>query len=143
MPDRIKSLVYLNACVPENGKALVDYFPDSGKAFREQAAASGEGWLIPPVPASEILDNPEDAPWVDNQTTMQPLTTFEAAARLTGACDSVPIIGYVWAKGWGEQFQQFYDAAGERQWWRERFNCGHDIMLDMPEELSALLMARA
>jgi hypothetical protein len=30
--------------------------------------------------------------------------------------------------------------AGERRWWREEFACGHDVMLDMPNELAALLL---
>jgi pimeloyl-ACP methyl ester carboxylesterase len=36
MPDRIRSLVYLDAFVPENGKLLCDYTPDKGKDFRER-----------------------------------------------------------------------------------------------------------
>src|SRR6201999_2452090 len=43
MPDRIQSLVYLDAFVPENGKALFDYLPDKGKSFRELAVANGDG----------------------------------------------------------------------------------------------------
>ena len=37
MPDRIRSLVYLDAFVPENGKALFDYLPDSGESMRQLA----------------------------------------------------------------------------------------------------------
>jgi pimeloyl-ACP methyl ester carboxylesterase len=41
MPDRIRSLVYLDAFVPDNGKALFDYLPDDGKSDRELAAMAG------------------------------------------------------------------------------------------------------
>jgi len=33
-------------------------------------------------------------------------------------------------------------SAGERRWWREELACGHDVMLDMPNELTALLVRR-
>jgi hypothetical protein len=32
--------------------------------------------------------------------------------------------------------------AGKRRWWREELPCGHDVMLDMPDELAALLLQR-
>src|ERR1700716_3513883 len=34
MPDRINSLIYLDAFVPENGNALFDYLPYNGKSSR-------------------------------------------------------------------------------------------------------------
>src|ERR1700692_1933229 len=40
MPDRIRSLIYLDAFVPENGNALCDYLPDNGKRDRELAGAT-------------------------------------------------------------------------------------------------------
>jgi pimeloyl-ACP methyl ester carboxylesterase len=46
MPDGIRSLIYLDAFVPENGKALFDYLPDDGKSLRELAVAHGDGWKI-------------------------------------------------------------------------------------------------
>jgi pimeloyl-ACP methyl ester carboxylesterase len=51
MPKRIRSLIYLDAFVPEDGKALVHYLPDSGQGLRELAASQGEGWKVPPMPA--------------------------------------------------------------------------------------------
>jgi pimeloyl-ACP methyl ester carboxylesterase len=43
MRDRIHSLVYLDAFVPDNGKAIFDYLPDGGNSDRELAVAYGEG----------------------------------------------------------------------------------------------------
>jgi pimeloyl-ACP methyl ester carboxylesterase len=48
MPDRIRSLVYLDAFVPENGKSVSDYAPDGGEGHRKLAQMYGEGWKIPP-----------------------------------------------------------------------------------------------
>lgn len=142
MPDRINSLVYLDAFVPENGKALSDYLPDNGESFLEQAVAYGDGWKIPPIPASIFAVNAADAAWVDGQCTMHPLSSFEAPALISGACDQVSTIGYILARGFDGPFGQFYAKAKERGWWHEELACGHDVMLDMPNELTNLLLQR-
>jgi len=143
-PDarRIRSLIYLDAFVPENGKALFDYLPDGGKSDRELAAAHGDGWKVPPRPASFFAVNAADADWVDRQCTMHPLSSFKAPAQISGACDGFANIGYIRASGFEGPFGQFYAKAGERGWWQEELACGHDVMLDMPNELTALLLQR-
>jgi hypothetical protein len=70
MPDRIRSLIYFDAFVPENGNALFDYLPDGGEGLRELAVAQSDGWKIPPIPASAFAVNAADADWVDRQCTM-------------------------------------------------------------------------
>src|SRR3982074_716523 len=142
LPDRVRSLVYLDASIPEDGKSAADYLPDAGKRHREQALAHGDGWKVPPLPASVFAVNAADAAWVDRQCTMHPLSSFEAPARISGACDGVPTIGYILARGHDGPFGQFYATAGERGWWGKELACGHDVMLDMPNELSALLLQR-
>jgi pimeloyl-ACP methyl ester carboxylesterase len=143
MRDRIRSLVYLDAFVPENGKSVLEYLPDAGKDLRHLAALHGEGWKVPPIPAAAFGVNAADASWVDRQSTMHPLSTIEVSARIAGACDSVPNIGYILARGFQDSpFGQFDAVAERRGWWREQFACGHDVMLDMPSELSALLLQR-
>ncbi len=61
MPDRIRSLVYLDAFVPENGKAVFDYLPDNGETLRELTVVHGDGWKVPPIPASVFGVNAADA----------------------------------------------------------------------------------
>jgi pimeloyl-ACP methyl ester carboxylesterase len=142
MPDRVRALVYLDAFVPENGKALCDYVPDGGQSFRDQAATHGDRWKVPPIPAAAFAVNPADAAWVDRQCTMHPLSTFETPARLSGACDQIENIGYIAGTGFDGPFGQFYTSAGERGWWREQLPCGHEVLLDMPNELTAQLLRR-
>jgi pimeloyl-ACP methyl ester carboxylesterase len=142
MPDRIRSLVYLDAFVPDHGKSIFDYLPDAGEAHRDLAALQGDGWKVPPISASVFGVNAADAGWVDSQCTMHPLSSFEAPARVSGACDRVPNIGYILARGHDGPFEQFSKMAQQRGWWREELACGHDVMLDMPQELTALLLQR-
>jgi hypothetical protein len=46
------------------------------------------------------------------------------------------------ARGFNGPFEQIYAEAGERCWWQAELACGHDVMLDMPNELTALLLQR-
>jgi pimeloyl-ACP methyl ester carboxylesterase len=142
MPDRIRSVVYLDSFVPGNGKAVFDYLPDNGKLYREQAIAAGDGWKVPPPPAWSFAVNAADADWVDRQCTMHPLSTFEMPAQISGACDDISSIGYILAGGFNGPFRQFYERAEVSRWWRAELACGHDVMLDMPGELTALLLQR-
>lgn len=142
MPERIRSLIYLDAFVPDDGKALHDYLPDNGKHFRELAVTHGDGWKLPPPPAAFFAVNAADAAWVDRQCTMHPLSTCETPARISGACDSIATIGYILARDFDGPFGQFYAKAGERGWWQEELACGHDVMLDMPNELTSLLLRK-
>jgi pimeloyl-ACP methyl ester carboxylesterase len=140
MPNRIRTLVYLDAFIPENGRSVIGYSPDGGEGYRKLAQSQGDGWKIPPVPASFFGVNAADTAWVDAQCTMHPLSTIETPARLTGACDSLADIGYIRASGFNGPFRQFDNKAAEHGWWRESLRCGHDVMVDMPEELTALLL---
>ncbi len=114
--------------------------PDHGKSIRELAVAHGDGWKVPPLPAAFFGVNAADAAWVDRQCTMHPLSSFEAPAQISAACDDIANIGYILATGFDSPFGQFYANARERRWWREELSCGHDVMLDMPNELTALLL---
>jgi len=143
VPDRIRSLVYLDAFVPDDGAALFDYLPDRGKGDRDLAEAQGDGWKVPPRLTASFRVNAADAAWVDRQCTMHPLATFEAPARITGACDRIQNIGYILARGFDGPFEQFAAIAKRRGWWRQEFACGHDVMLDAPNDLAALLQQRA
>src|SRR4030088_2069246 len=140
MPDRVRSLVYLDAFVPENGKALFDYLPDSGESMVNLALPHGDGWKITPIPASVFAVNAADAAWVDRQCTMHPLSSCEAPARLSGACDGIANIGYILASGHDGPFGQFYAKARERRWSLEQLGCGRGVALDMPNERTRLLL---
>ena len=126
----------------ERQNPFFNYLPDNGESDRKLAVAHGDGWRVPPRPASFFAVNAADAAWVDRQCTMHPLSSFEAPAQISDACDGIANIGYIRASGFESPFGQFYAKAGERGWWREELACGHDVMLDMPNELTALLLQR-
>jgi pimeloyl-ACP methyl ester carboxylesterase len=142
-PERIAALVYLDAFVLENGQCLDDMIPQDVRRERiAEAKEVGDGWKLPPIPAEEFNVNAEDRDWVNGQSTMQSLACFEQPLRLTGAIDQVKNVTYILAGGWSPSpFPQFYEKAKAKGWKTLTIDCGHDVMLDRPEELVRELLA--
>jgi pimeloyl-ACP methyl ester carboxylesterase len=144
--DKIRSLVYLDAFVPENGQSLFDLFPPArAEAMSAEARQKGDGYKIAPLPAAYFEVNAADAAWVDAMCTPQPLATFEQKLPLTGARDRVPRRVYILASGWkSASFPPFAERLARDPAWQVRsIACGHDVMLDRPEELAEALVAAA
>lgn len=143
VPEQIGALVYLDAFVLENGKCLNDMIPPEVR--RERLALVnevGEGWKLPPIPAEEFNVNLRDRDWVNRQATWQSMDTFEQPLHLTGAINQIKNITYIMASDWSPSpFPQFYEKAKTRGWKTITIECGHDVMLDRPEELAEQLLA--
>ena len=135
IPERIRSLVYLDAFVPEHGQSLSDFVPISDDHLVD-------GWKAPPITAEFFGVNPTDRAWVDRQCTMQSIACFRQPVQLTGGIQRVRDIHYIYASGWGgdkSPFQPFYEQAKARGWEASGIDCGHDVMLDRPDALVTLL----
>jgi pimeloyl-ACP methyl ester carboxylesterase len=142
IPERIGALTYLDAFVPESGHGLFDYLPPETRAQQmEGVRQSGEGWKVPPIPAEVFNVNAKDRDWVNRQCTMQPFATFMQPVRLTGAIERIKNVTYILASDWeGSPFPQFFEKAKASGWKTRDIPCGHDVMLDRPEELVRALL---
>jgi pimeloyl-ACP methyl ester carboxylesterase len=145
VPERIGALIYLDAFVPEDGQSLSSTLPpEQWNAHLELTRLHGEGWKVPPITAAAFNVNAKDAEWMDRQCTVQPLATFQQPLRLSGRCDTLKDITYILATGYGNSpFRQFYERAKAKGWKTLSMACGHDVMLDMPEELTTILLNAA
>jgi len=145
MREKIAALVYLDAFVLENGQCLHDTLPAEHRQGQlEAAAALGDGWRVPPIPAAVFNVNAADRAWVDAQCTDQPLASFQQKLHLDSSAPAVGSIHYIYAAGWeGTPFTGFYESAKARGWSTREIACGHDVMLDRPEELTAALLQAA
>lgn len=75
------------------------------------------------------------------QCMMQPLETFRQPLRLTGALNQIKNVTFILATGWQDSpFRPFFEKARQNGWKTRTMECGHDIMLDMPEELTRVLL---
>lgn len=104
--------------------------------------SAGERWKVPPIPAEVFNVNPKDRDWVNSQCTFQSLATFRQPLNLTGAVERIRNITYILAGGWGPSpFPMFCEKAKAKGWKTMTINCGHDVMLDEPEQLTQALLS--
>jgi pimeloyl-ACP methyl ester carboxylesterase len=142
IPDRIGELVYLDAFVLHDGESVHDALPPPHRAMQlELTREHGEGWRVPPIPAEVFGVNAADIAWVNRQCTMQSLATFQQAIELKGAAGATKPATFILATGWNDSpFRIFYERAKTKGWKTLSVQCGHDVMLDRPEELTGLLL---
>ena len=143
IPDRIRALVYLDAFVPADGENLLQHLSDEQvEQFQAGADSVGAGWQVPPIPAAFFNVNTDDREWVDRQCTLHPLETFQQPIRLTGAIDTIKNVTFILASDFteGSPFPPFYEKAKATGWQTRTVPCGHDVMLDQPQQLTELLL---
>jgi hypothetical protein len=80
--------------------------------------------------------------WLNRHSSPHPLACFQQAIKLTGAINQIKHVTYMLETGWSPSpFPQFYEKAKANGWKTVTFDCGHDVMLDRPEELCSELLA--
>ncbi|WMT89438.1 alpha/beta fold hydrolase [Pelagibacterium sp. H642] len=134
VPDRIASVVFIEAFIPEDGMSFADSAP--GEDF-------SPAMIDPPPTAPGEYLREEDRVWVDSKATPQPVGTFTEKLKVTGAYQRVPKKTFVVATSgvpFGETLDKFRADPG---WTIRELPCGHDIAVDLPDELAELLMAAA
>lgn len=147
---RVRSLVYLDAFVPEDGQSLTDLIklalpPEIATgfitAFHDSARPGG---LMAPIPAEAFGIKPENRAWVDRRCVPQSLATFTSPALLGGGA-TVAQRTYILADGWDPSpFRHFAAKVDGQPGWRLlKLPCSHDVMVDMPQELAAELLKLA
>jgi len=95
MPERIRSLVYLDAFVPEQGQSLIHLLdialaPEVAAQFKlgfRGTAAEGNCGLMQPIPAEIFNIAERNRAWVNRRRRPQALATFEMPALLSGGVE--------------------------------------------------------
>jgi pimeloyl-ACP methyl ester carboxylesterase len=143
MERAIASFVMLDAFMPENGQSLVDIQPP---AVRDPilAAARDGATSLPPRSAETFKVNEKDRAWVDAQCTPQPIQCFLQKLALTGARERIAKKTYIRATAYpSPYFDAGLASARAKNWRIHEVACGHDVMLDMPERLTEILLEAA
>jgi pimeloyl-ACP methyl ester carboxylesterase len=151
--DRIRALAYLDAFVPQHGDSLNGLIekalpPEVAAVFLggfRGAALEGHSGMMQPIPAEAFNVNPAKRAWVDRRCVPQALATFEMPLLLKGGANASAKRVYILADGWDPSpFRHFAaQCGGQSSWEVVKMPCGHDVMVDMPEELAAQLLRLA
>jgi pimeloyl-ACP methyl ester carboxylesterase len=141
--ERIRALVYLDAFLPEDGQSLFDInVPANTQRFMQNAGTIG-GLAVPPPPAAFFNVNAADAPRVDELATPFPIGCFVEKLKLTGKHKAIEKHVYVHSTVLPREspFRPFYERVkDDPAWSAHTLACGHDAMLDMPDDVTAILL---
>jgi pimeloyl-ACP methyl ester carboxylesterase len=139
--DRISSIVFLDAFMPENGETLLEKsspaFVDAIKGAIERGDA---GIKAPPAAAFGVEE--KDRKWVDSKTTPQPVGTYTEKAVYTGGRDKIAGKTFIRAKGYKSvTFDANLAKVKAAGWKTHELEVGHDVMVIIPEQLTEILLS--
>ncbi len=146
LEGRVESIAFVDAFLPDDGQRGFDFLNDVQAAAVLEAQRRGEASRAGPTSTALRIQRPEDAAWVDTKITPQPLGVSFQPLRLTGARERVKHKLYLRTPLFP---QPLFDAALERcrrdAGWRTAVmdGCGHDPMIDRPQDLCTLLLEGA
>jgi len=147
IPGSIRTLVYLDAFIPRDGQALLSLQAEQARAATVlDAIANGDGWRVSPrAPEYFGVRDPAHIERIKRHCTAQPLLTFMQPVREQGNWRNIARKVYIRAKGHPTPvFAPFGDMARDAgDWDYHEVACGHEVMIEAPDELAALLLKLA
>lgn len=139
---KLSALVYLDAFLPEDGQSLFDInLPVNTQRFIAGAGDIG-GLAVPAPPASYFNVNAGDATRVDDLATPFPIGCFTERLKLSGKHKAIAKHVYVHSTVLPREspFKPFYERVkNDPAWSAHPLACGHDAMLDMPDDVVRIL----
>lgn len=144
LAERVRSVVFLDAFIPASGQSLFDLSSPESRARMSELAAKNGGVYINPFPSKLFGVNPADQPWVDAKCTPQPYATFTDRLPKVNAIHSVRTKLFVRSAYKNASFESTINELARRPDWHvARLQCGHDMMIDQPDETTRLLVNAA
>ena len=141
MPERIRTLVYLDAIVPEQSgvSAIADRNPERTAAFRAQLANGG--FMVEPDMFDAWSDDPEQLAWLRAKCTPHPMRCLMEGVTLTGREADVTDRHYILAeRNKPSMFWEEHDRVSGRPGWKTHtMPTKHDVMVEAPGALAGLL----
>ena len=139
--NKISSIVFLDAFIPDNGESLLDVVQPAVQDVIQDVLDRGDT-TVPVRDAAAFKVNEKDRPWVDSLATPQPIGTMTEKITLTGARERVATKAYIRAAGYPNVS---FDKAcartkADRSWRTYEVPCGHDVMIDKPDRLAEILL---
>ena len=103
---------------------------------------STSDYALAPLPAAVFGAKPEVAAFVDARTSPHPAACFAQPVKLTGGIERIKRKTYIYANVPAPTaFTPFYEKARSKPGWTvHTLPCTHLVQVDMPNELTALLL---
>jgi pimeloyl-ACP methyl ester carboxylesterase len=140
--DRIGSIVYVDAMMPENGQSALDIVgapPPSVDLHADHPAVPN---------AAAYATSTADQHWIQGKLTPLPAAVASDKLQVTGAYQRIARKTAIRSTGIdgkqpdsGPGAKRFPELARRGDWELRDIACKHDIMIDRPAELAAILLA--
>jgi pimeloyl-ACP methyl ester carboxylesterase len=138
---KLRSLVYLDAFVPGDGRKMIDYVAVERRGGMIQAGETS-GYLNP-LPAKLLgVTEPADHEWVTRRMTRQPYATFSQPLRFENDGGARLPRTYVYCSNPPTgSFDQFAMRFRNDPTWRfHELKTGHDCMITEPEAVARIVL---
>jgi pimeloyl-ACP methyl ester carboxylesterase len=130
VPERIASMVFVDAFIPDNGDAVVDLVAPALKEAILAAAVRGDT-TAPVRNAAAFNVNEKDRAWVDALSVPQPIGAMIEKLKLSGARERIANKTYIRASGYPNiSFDAAFARAKAEGWRTYAVPCGHNVMID-------------
>lgn len=144
LADKISSIVFLDAFLPEDGETLLEKSSPGFVKAINTAIETGEVGIKPPPAAAFGVQEAARA-WVDGKTTAQPVGTYTERSIFKGGRNKIAKKTYVRANGYKSttfdaNLAKVKAAGG---WKTYELDIGHDVMVVDPERITSLILASA
>ena len=137
--ERISCLVYLDAYVPKDGEAIWDYMGDARRQLLLRDAETYQGHAVGAPPPAHFGVDPANQDWVAGKLTPQPMLTLTQPVKLRGGDGPIGRRVYVFATGPSSMEGWYPEFRSDPEWEVLTIKCGHDLMVDAPDEVVKIL----
>jgi pimeloyl-ACP methyl ester carboxylesterase len=144
VPERVRSLVYLDASTPDDGQSTNDVLgAEMAARIREAAVRSGDGWRLPP-PSTADWNLPQSCrPVVAQRLTPHPLRSLEEPVELRSREAGGLQRAFLRSSLHSPLYGRLIERARRAGWHCEDLTGGHYAMLTAPESVAMALIAWA
>jgi pimeloyl-ACP methyl ester carboxylesterase len=136
--ERVAQIIYLDAFVPEEGQALVDFLPQQDRQRMLDSVKAGDGWRVAPNPIPPDTSD-EDSAWIARLRMPQSVRSFEQPIRLHAKV-TLPR-AYVQCMRYADKspFGQFAARARAERWPCYELDASHSPNVTAPDALMEML----
>ena len=144
MPERISSVVYLDAPMGSNGVSVLGEAPADVRKARLDALIEVDGTRAIAAPSSTAfgLSDPAQVAWVNRRMTPMPFRPYDTPLVLKGAPGGNQPKRFIrCTKPALPNIEASARYAKEHGWKYAELPTGHDAMVSLPKEVAEMLLA--
>jgi len=136
--ERVAQIIYLDAFVPENGQALIDFLPQRERQRLLDSVETGDGWRVTPNPIPPDT-TAADLAWIARLRMPQSVRCFEQPIHLHAKLTLPRTYIHCIRHADRSPFGQFATRAKSEGWGLYELDASHSPNITAPDTLMELL----